>query len=308
MPLVAVPNFSEGRNVRVIGALEATLGCHARILNRHYDAQHNRCVFTMCATPEKLVEALVAGAAHALDLIDLRSHQGLHPHIGAMDVCPVVWQIEDRHEAALAGARQAADGIAALGIPVFFYGELATSPDRHERAYFRQGGPPRTRDPPEPASSRQGGPAERARRLGSGGLKPALGPDEPHPTAGATLVTAREPLVAFNVELDTSNPEIAREIAADLREAGGGLPGVRALGLPREGERTQVSMNIHDPYAVPLAKVVEEISRLAAAHGARAVEAELVGLVPEAAVEGYPDEPPIRDFDPMRDVIENVLG
>src|SRR3954469_14581690 len=291
MPLVAVPNFSEGRNVRVIGALEATLGCHARILNRHYDAQHNRCVFTMCATPEKLVEALVAGAAHALDLIDLRSHQGVHPHIGALDVCPVVWQVDERHEAAVMAARQAAEGIAAIGIPVFFYGELASSPERHERAYFRQGGP-----------------AELARRMGSGDLVPDLGPDEPHPSAGATLVTAREPLVAFNVELDTSNPEIAREIAADLREGGGGLPGVRALGLPREGERTQVSMNIHDPRTVPLAKIVAEVSRLAAAHGVRAIECEPVGLGPEAAVEGYPDDPPIRDFDPRRDVIENVLG
>jgi glutamate formiminotransferase len=291
MPLVAVPNFSEGRNVRVIGALEATISAHARVLNRHYDSQHNRCVFTIAADPSKLVEALVAGAAHALDLIDLRSHQGLHPHIGALDVCPVVWQTEERHADAIAAARQAAEGIAAHGIPVFFYGELASSPERHERAYFRQGGP-----------------AELARRMGSGELRPDLGPDEPHPSAGATLVTAREPLVAFNVELDTSNPEIAREIAADLREAGGGLPGVRALGLPREGERTQVSMNIHDPRAVPLAKVVGEVARLCERHGVRAIEAELVGLVPEAAVEGYPDEPPIRDFDPKRDVIENVLG
>ncbi len=291
LPLVAVPNFSEGRNIRVIGALEVTLSAHARVLNRHYDAQHNRCVFTMAAEQAKLVEALVAGAAHALDLIDMRPHQGLHPHIGAMDVCPVVWQTDDRHEAALAGARRAAEGIASLGIPVFFYGEMASSPERRERAYFRQGGP-----------------AELARRMESGRLMPDLGPDEPHPSAGATLVTAREPLVAFNVELDTSNPEIAREIAADLREAGGGLPGVRALGLPREGERTQVSMNIHDPYAVPLAEVVEEISRLAARRDVRVIEAELVGLVPEAAMKGYPDEPPIRDFDPMRDVIENVLG
>jgi glutamate formiminotransferase / 5-formyltetrahydrofolate cyclo-ligase len=290
-PLVAVPNFSEGRNVRVIGALEATLSAHARVLNRHYDAQHNRCVFTMAAESSKLVEALLAGAAHAIDLIDLRSHQGLHPHIGALDVCPVVWQTDERHDAAVAGAREAAEGIAALGIPVFFYGELATSPERRERAYFRQGGP-----------------AELARRMESGDLVADLGGDEPHPSAGATLVTAREPLVAFNVELDTSNPEIAREIAAELREAGGGMPGVRALGLPREGERTQVSMNIHDPYAVPLARVVEEIARLAAGHGVRCIEAELVGLVPEAAVEGYPDEPPIRNFDPMRDVIENVLG
>lgn len=291
MPLVAVPNFSEGRNTRVIGALEATLGSHARVLNRHYDAQHNRSVFTLAAPPEKLVEALVAGAAHALDLIDLRSHQGLHPHVGALDVSPVVWQTGERHDAAVEGARAVAEGIAALGIPVFLYGELATAPERRERAYFRQGGP-----------------TELARRMGSGELRPDLGPEEPHPSAGATLVTAREPLVAFNVELDTSDPEIAREIAAELREAGGGLPGVRALGLPREGGRTQVSLNIHDPQAAPLAMVVEEISRLAARHDVRPIEAELVGLVPEAAVEGYPDEPPIRDFDPMRDVIENVLG
>jgi glutamate formiminotransferase len=290
-PLVAVPNFSEGRNVRVIGALEGTLSAHARILNRHYDAQHNRCVFTMAAPPAKLAEALVAGAAHAIDLIDLRSHQGLHPHIGALDVAPVVWQSDELHDAAVEGARQVAEGIAGLGIPVFFYGELASAPERRERAYFRQGGP-----------------TELARRMGSGALVADLGPDEPHPSAGATLVTAREPLVAFNVELDTPAPEIARDIAADLRESGGGLPGVRALGLPREGGGAQVSMNIHDPVAVPLALVVEEISRLAERHGARPVEAELVGLVPEVAVEGYPDEPPIRNFDPMRDVIENVLG
>jgi glutamate formiminotransferase / 5-formyltetrahydrofolate cyclo-ligase len=291
LPLVAVPNFSEGRSSRVIGALEATLGSHAKVLNRHYDAQHNRCVFTIAAEPPKLVEALLAAAEHAIDLIDMRGHQGLHPHIGAFDVCPVVWQADERHDDAVAAARQAAEGIAALDIPVFFYGELATSPKRVERAYFRQGGP-----------------AELARRMESGELEPDLGPPEPHPSAGATLVTAREPLVAFNVELDTSNPEIAREIAAELREAGGGLPGVRALGMPREGERTQVSLNIHDPQAVPLAKVIAEITRLAAGHGVRPIEAELVGLVPEAAVEDYPEDCPIRDFDPRRDVIENVLG
>jgi glutamate formiminotransferase / 5-formyltetrahydrofolate cyclo-ligase len=291
MPLVGVPNFSEGRNERVIGALEATLAAHARVLNRHFDAQHNRSVYTIAAEPSKLVEALFAGAEHAMELIDLRRYHGLHPHIGALDVCPVVWQIEERHGDAVDAAREVADRIASLGIPVFFYGELATSPERQERAYFRQGGP-----------------AELARRMGAGELKPDLGPDEPHPSAGATLVTAREPLVAFNVELDTPNPEIARAIAAELRESGGGLIGVRALGLPREGERTQVSCNVHDPRTVPLAKVVEEITRLAAEQGVRPIEAELVGLAPEYALVGYPEEPPIRNFDPLRDVIENVLG
>ena len=291
LPLVAVPNFSEGRSERVRDALGATIGGSARILNTHSDAQHNRTVFTITAEVDGLVDALIASAEHAMDLIDLRRHQGLHPHVGAMDVAPAVWQSDERREDATTAARRTGEGIAALGIPVFFYGELASSPERVERAYFRQGGP-----------------AELARRMKSGELKPDLGPSEPHPTAGATLVTAREPLVAFNVELDTPNPEIARAIAAELREAGGGLPGVRALGLPREGERAQVSVNIHDPYAVPMAKVVAEITRLAAEHGAKPIEAELVGLAPAAALEGYPDEPPIRGFDPKRDVIENVLG
>jgi glutamate formiminotransferase/glutamate formiminotransferase/formiminotetrahydrofolate cyclodeaminase len=290
MPLVAVPNFSEGRSERVIRALEATLGSLARVLNRHYDAEHNRCVFTIAAEPPALVEALLAAAEHAVDLIDMRRHQGVHPHIGALDVCPVVWQGEARHDDAVAAARRAGEGIAALGIPVFFYGELAASPERVERAFFREGGP-----------------AELARRMSSGELVPDLGPEQPHPSAGATLVTAREPLVAFNVELDTPNLDVARAIAAEIREADGGLPGVRALGLPREGERTQVSMNIHDPRAVPLAVVVTEVVTLAGVHGVRAIEAELVGLVPEAALVNYPDEPPIRNFEPMRDVIENVL-
>jgi glutamate formiminotransferase / 5-formyltetrahydrofolate cyclo-ligase len=291
LPLVAVPNFSEGRSERVIETLEATLGGLTRVLNRHFDSEHNRCVFTIAAEPAELVKGLVAGAQEAVNVIDLSRYKGLHPHIGALDVCPVVWQEEDRHEDARRAARKAADGIAALGIPVFFYGELASSPERAERAYFRKGGP-----------------TELARRMQTGELESDLGPSKPHPTAGATLVSAREPLVAFNVELDTPNPEIARAVAAGLREAGGGLAGVRAIGLPRESGQCQVSINVHDPIGVPLATVVAEIKRLAAEHGARPVEAELVGLAPEAAFEDYPDDPPIKNFDPRRDIMENVLG
>jgi glutamate formiminotransferase/glutamate formiminotransferase/formiminotetrahydrofolate cyclodeaminase len=289
-PLVGVPNFSEGRSERVIEALQATLEGHCTVLNVHADPQHNRSVFTLATDGDRLAEAMLAGAQHAMDVIDLRGHQGAHPHIGALDVCPAVWVDEGGHEAAVAVARQAAEGIADLGIPVFLYGELASSPERRERAFFRRGGP-----------------AELARRMESGELAPDLGPSAPHPSAGATLVTARPPLVAFNVELDTPNPEIAREIAAEIRENGGGLPGVRALGMPREGERTQVSVNVHDPRAAPLARVVEEIGRRAAAHGARPIEAELVGLAPEVALEGYPEEPPIRNFDADEHVLERAL-
>lgn len=289
--LVGVPNFSEGRDERVVDALEATLGGEARVLNVHFDEQHNRSVFTLAAEQDELAKAMLAGARHARELIDLRSHQGLHPHIGALDVCPAVW-VSDSHRAdAIGAALAAAEGIASLDIPVFLYGELATEPERRERAFFRKGGL-----------------AELARRMESGELAPDLGPAEPHSSAGATLVTARPPLVAFNLELDTSNPEIARAVAAELREEGGGLPGVRALGLPRDGERSQVSINVHDAGAVPLARVVSEVERLAAEHGARPVEAELVGLAPEAALAGYPDEPPIRDFDPDQHILERVLG
>lgn len=289
--MLSVPNFSEGRSERVVGALGATLSANARLVNSHFDSEHNRCVFTLAGSGEELRAADVAGAEHAIELIDMHGHQGLHPHVGALDVCPIVWPTEETREPAAEAARATAEGIAELGIPVFLYGDLASSEERRERAFFRRGGP-----------------AELARRMQSGELTPDLGPPEPHPSAGATLVTARRPLVAFNVELDTPNPEIAREVASKLREAGGGLPGVRALGLPREGDRCQVSTNVHDADAVPLARVIEEVRRLAAEHGARPVEAELIGLAPAAALVGYPDEPPIRDFDPDQHVIERVLG
>lgn len=289
--LLAVPNFSEGRSERAIGAIGRTLGGRARVLNVHFDAQHNRSVFTICAEPEPLSEAIVAAAEHAIELIDLRRHEGLHPHVGALDVAPLVWITDAGHERALAAARVTAEGIASLGIPVFLYGELATSEERRERAFFRRGGP-----------------EELARRMAAGELAPDLGPAEPHPRAGATLVTARRPLVAFNVELDTPDLEVARDVAARLRESGGGLPGVRAIGLPWEGGRTQVSINVHDARAVPLAVVVERVRELASEHGARPVEAELVGLCSEAAIEGYPGDPPIRGFDPAQHVIERLVA
>lgn len=290
--LLAVPNFSEGRSERVVGALAATLGAHAEVLDTHFDPEHNRSVFTLAAERESLAEALVAGAQHAIDLIDMRSHQGLHPHIGALDVCPAVWVGEEQDELARTVALEAGERIGSLGVPVFLYGELARSDERQERAYFRRGGP-----------------AELARRMASGELAPDFGPDVPHPTAGATLATARQPLVAFNLELDTPNPEIAREIASELREAGGGMPGVRAIGLPRDGERSQVSVNVHDPETVPLAHVAAEVRRLAKRHGVEVVEAELVGLAPEAALRDYgEDDPPIAGFATEAHVIEHRLA
>ena len=135
----------------------------------------------------------------------------------------------------------------------------------------------------------------------AGELRPDFGPGAAAPRrAGATLVTARPPLAAFNVELDSGDVEVARAVAAGLRESGGGLPGVRAIGLALSSGRAQVSTNVHDPLAVPLGEVVERVRELAAPLGARPVEAELVGLVPAAALAGYPDDVPIRGFDPRR--------
>ena len=141
----------------------------------------------------------------------------------------------------------------------------------------------------------------------AGELAPDVGPPAPHPSAGATLITARPPLAAFNVELDTGDVEIARAVAAQLRESGGGPAGVRAVGIDLAG-RAQVSTNVGDPTAVPLATVIERVRELAAEHGARPVAGEVVGLVPEAAIRGLPEDVPLRGFDPERHVLERRLS
>jgi glutamate formiminotransferase / 5-formyltetrahydrofolate cyclo-ligase len=289
--LLAVPNVSEGRDEEVVAELGDAFGKGVALLDTHSDPDHNRSVFTIAGEPGALAGALAAGARATVDAIDMRHHHGVHPHIGALDVCPVVWLETGDRQAAETEALAIADHVAELGIPVFLYGELATGPGRRERSFFRHGGP-----------------AELYLRMGSGELVPDRGPAAPHDTAGATLVTARPPLAAFNVELDTTDPDVARSVAAELREGGGGLPGVRALGLRLSDGRTQVSANVHDPVSVPLGRIVSEVRRLAARHDASPRSTELVGLVPEAALEGYPEEVPIEGFDPDRHLIERRLA
>ncbi|HEX6115827.1 MAG TPA: hypothetical protein VFY99_01920, partial [Solirubrobacterales bacterium] len=143
-------------------------------------------------------------------------------------------------------------------------------------------------------------------RMAAGELAPDRGPALPHPTAGATLVTARPPLAAFNVFLDSPDPKLARLVAAGIRESGGGLPGVRAIGLPFEGV-TQVSTNVHDPFRVTLGDVVAEVRRLAAPLGARATSAEIVGLVPRAAMAGFPEDVQLVDPDAEAHLLEGRL-
>lgn len=262
------------------------------LLDEHSDPVHNRTVFTLAGRDAALVRALRGLAARSIDAIDITRQRGAHPRIGAIDVCPIVWPTPDLREHAHEVALAAAEQLASIGLPVFLYGELATSPERTERAYFRRGGH-----------------VELARRMESGELEPDFGPGWPHPTGGGVLVTARAPLAAFNVELASgASLEAAESIAARLRESGGGLEGVRAIAVKLNANRMQISTNVHDPVAVPLAEVVERIRELAATEGTEPARAELVGLVPAAALEGYPDDVPIIGPDPRERTVESRLA
>lgn len=286
--LLAAPNVSEGRDAAAIDAIGAAFG-PARLLDVHADPDHGRSVFTIAAAQGVMSQALLSGAREALARLDLGGHRGLHPHVGVLDVAPVVYTSPETRAAATAEALTAAALIGEeLEVPVLLYGELATDERRRERADLRRGGP-----------------AELARRITGGELLPDYGPPRAHPTAGAVLVTARRPLVAFNLDLATDDVELARAVAAEIRESGGGgLPGVRAIGLylPARG-RAQVSTNVHDPAAVPLRAVLDAVRARAPV-----AEAELVGLAPLAALEGLPDDLVLRGFRPERQVIERVLG
>jgi glutamate formiminotransferase / 5-formyltetrahydrofolate cyclo-ligase len=288
MPLLlAVPNLSEGRDRAVLDAIKRGFAPPAHLLDVHSDPDHDRSVFTLAARQGELAAALLGGARVAVERIDLTAHAGVHPHVGALDVMPVVYPDAVRRGAACAEVLTAAALVGEeLRVPVFLYGELATRPEHAERAAIRRGGP-----------------LELKRRIEQGELVPDYGPARAHPTAGAVLAAARPPLIAFNVDLVTGELETARTIAAGLRESGGGLPGVRALGLYLAVRgRAQVSTNVHDHRAVPLREIVEYVRERA-----EVAEAELVGLAPRAAFEGFPEDVPLRGFAPERHILEDAL-
>jgi glutamate formiminotransferase/glutamate formiminotransferase/formiminotetrahydrofolate cyclodeaminase len=290
--LLTVPNLSEGADRALIERLAGAFGA-LRLLDVHSDPDHGRSVLTLAGRQGGVAAGLVAGARAAVEALDVRAHPGRHPHVGAIDVAPVVHVRAAERGAAVAEALTAGARIGdELELPVFLYGALAGG---RERAEVRAGGLP-----------------ELSRRMRARELVPDYGPPEPHPTAGAVLVTARPPLVAFNVDLASADVELARAIAAELREkagedrgaAGAGLRGVRAIGLllPARG-RAQVSFNVHDPVAVPLAELVERVRARAPV-----AEAELVGLAPRAAFDGFPEDVTLRGFDPERHIVEAALA
>ena len=278
--LLAIPNVSEGRDQTAIDAIADAFD--ARLLDVHSDTDHHRSVFTLAGEPGELAQVVVNGAAEAMRQVDLDAHEGIHPRVGAIDVAPIVYLDRADRGAACAEALVLGDLLGEeLELPVFLYGELA------------QG---RTR-----AELRKGGPATLAKRIDSGELKPDFGPHKLHPTAGAVLVAARPPLVAFNVELaPPATLDDARAIAAAIREGGPeGLHSVRAIGLWLAArDVAQVSTNVEDHRATSLARVVAAIARHATPS-----QAELVGLAPRAAFDGFPDDLPVAN----RRVVEDAL-
>jgi glutamate formiminotransferase len=265
-PLEAVPNVSEGRDLLAIEEIGRSFSSPARLLDVHSDPDHHRSVFTLVGGDDDLVESLLEGVARAIDLVDLARHDGIHPRIGAADVVPVVPLVAGDMERAKEVAWRVAERIAdQLGLPVFLYGES-------------KGGV-------RPSFFRRGGPDELQRRMDAGELAPDFGPSHLDPAAGAVLVGARPLLVAFNLELVSNDLQVASEIAAAVREAGGGMPGVQALGLCLPGaERVQVSLNVIDVERARLADVVARVRAEARARGVRVARGELVGLIPEVAV------------------------
>lgn len=268
---VAVPNVSEGRDAATIEALRAAIERNGvRVVNVHSDADHNRTVFTAVGEAMATQDAMVELAAECMDRIDIRRSRGVHPRIGALDIVPIV-AVRPQD---MPFARELAGGIAQrigdeLLLPVFRYGEIASNPARTRPHDFRHGG--------------IDGLAERI----DDAVPPDDGPPRVHATAGAVLVGARDPLIALNVWLPDATLDDARAIAARVREAGGGPPGVRALGLylQRAGA-AQVSMNLEDFRRTPPALAVRAVHREAERLGVVPGETELVGLIPREALRG----------------------
>ena len=264
LPLESVPNVSEGRDAAVIEAIGDAFAGHASLLDVHADPDHNRSVYTLVGSEQALQDALVAGIRVAKERIDLRRHEGVHPRVGAADVVPIVpIRPEDMPRAKRTARLLAKRLTASLGLTTFLYGEVG---DGRGPAFFRRGGT-----------------EELQRRLEAGEVAPAYGPPWLDPAAGAVLVGARRPLIAFNVNL-RGTVEAAREIAAVVRETGGGFPGVRALGLdlPAAGH-AQVSMNVEDWEAARLHEIVARVEVEAELRGATVLGSELVGLMPAGA-------------------------
>jgi glutamate formiminotransferase len=293
MLIECIPNFSEGRDPATVDAIVAAIrDAGVTIVDHSADPDHHRMVVTFLGAPEAVAEAAFAGAREAVARIDLTRHRGAHPRMGAVDVIPLVPLGETPMSACVTLAHRLGERLAReLALPVYYYEEAALRADRRDLARVRAGGFEALR------GDQAAGPAPL-----EGERTPDAGPAAAHPTAGAVTVGARGPLIAYNILLDTGDVRIARQIAARVRERGGGLPGVKALGLYLESRgRAQVSINVTDPDRVSLAHVFARVRQEAARLGAGVAGSELVGaLRVEDLLAIARDTLGLRDLDPRQ--------
>ena len=272
MIIECVPNFSEGRRPGVVDQIAAVVRAApgVSLLDLQADKDHNRSVLTFVGTPSGLKIAAVAAVKKAMELIDLTKHQGTHPRMGACDVLPFVPIRDASLGDCVQMAREVGQSVGNLGIPVFLYEAAATRPERKNLADIRN-------------HHQFEGLRE---RIGSDpAFDPDSGPKKIHPTAGATAVGARMPLIAYNIDLETEDLAIAKAIAKKIREKGGGLPGIKALGMHiAERKCAQVSMNVCDYTRTSLQKVYREVERLAGESKVKIRSSEVVGMLPAAAL------------------------
>jgi glutamate formiminotransferase/formiminotetrahydrofolate cyclodeaminase len=290
-----VPNFSEGRDAAKVEAIVAAMSrvTGVYVLDREMDADHNRCVITLAGDPDAVAEAALLGVGKAVELIDLTVHQGAHPRVGATDVLPFIPIEGVTLEDCVALARRVGSEIwRRYRIPVFFYEAAATRPDRTNLENIRRGQFEGLREDIKRNHDRQ----------------PDVGEPKLHPTAGTTVVGARKFLVAYNVNLNTSDIGIANKIAKAIRHSSGGLRYVKSMGVALQARNlAQVSINLTDFEATPMHRVYEMVKREAQRYGAVPVGSEIVGLVPKKALEMAADFfLQLEDFSPSQ-VLENRL-
>ena len=278
MPLIeCVPNISEGRRLDVIGRVAGAVRASpaVRLLDLSSDGSHNRSVLTMAGESAPLMDAVLALFEAAVATIDLRTHAGVHPRLGAVDVVPFVPLDGASMADCVALARATGAEVARrFDVPVYLYEEAATDPSRRNLAHIRRG-------------QFEG----LAQKMASPGWSPDYGPAMPHPSAGASAVGARRPLVAYNINLATGRLDVVRQIASAVRHSSGGLPFVKAMGvmLPDRGI-AQVSMNLTNYEQTPILRVFDAVKEEAARRGVNVLESEIVGLVPEASLVGVTAE------------------
>jgi glutamate formiminotransferase len=289
-----VPNFSEGLDERKVRAIIAAMRTDGvSLLDWSRDPDHNRSVVTIAGHPAAVVESALRGVGKAAELIDISAQQGVHPRIGAADVVPFVPVSGVSLEQCVLLARQAGIEIwRRYGVPVYFYEAAAARPDRALLEDVRRGQFEGLRDAVERDSSR----------------RPDVGGPQLHPTAGASAVGARRFLIAYNVFLDTADVATARAIAREIRASGGGLAGVKAMGVLVQGQ-AQITMNVTDFRSTPVAHVYAAVKQKASRHRVKVVRGELIGLVPEAAYEQETEwVRQLVGFNPEEKILERKLG